>query len=215
MDRDYLQSLTVRVGGRDIPDGWDRLARYCGLPWSGGADETWAFRYYDSVPSRDPNRISATDVAAAAALHPGLTHRDLRSFHDQRPWLNRWLADLPDDIALTAADPDIAHHVAAISTWDTPIDIALLTKVLHRKKPKLIPIYDRAIADWYTPITGSGEGPRRWRSILATLRDDDEFTNQVVLSALAAGVSDEAFVRISTLRVADILVWMQHRHAAV
>jgi hypothetical protein len=37
-----MNDLPIVVAGRTIPDGVDRVRRYCGLPWSGGTGETWA-----------------------------------------------------------------------------------------------------------------------------------------------------------------------------
>src|SRR5436309_1424393 len=82
---------TVVLAGRRFERPGELVARYCGLRWSGGAPETWAHRFYDKVPPSDPDRIDTTDVLAAAALHPGLSQRDLTFFFDRGPELEHWL----------------------------------------------------------------------------------------------------------------------------
>jgi hypothetical protein len=69
-DIEELRSLVVQIGGRPVEGGWDRMARYCGLPWSGGDDETWAFRYYDAIPSPRPDTVRPVDVLATGASFP-------------------------------------------------------------------------------------------------------------------------------------------------
>lgn len=46
-----MNDLPIVAAGREIPDGLDRIRRYCGLSWSGGEPETWAWRYYDVIPA--------------------------------------------------------------------------------------------------------------------------------------------------------------------
>ena len=53
-----MSNPALVLAGRAIPDAGDRIRRYCGLPWSGGPPETWAYRYYDAVPTDDSDRIS-------------------------------------------------------------------------------------------------------------------------------------------------------------
>ena len=71
------------LAGVPSPHAVDRVRRYCGLPWSGGPPETWAFRYFDAIET-DGDRLEPTDVVSAAALHPGVSRSDLTFFHDRR-----------------------------------------------------------------------------------------------------------------------------------
>lgn len=208
---DELASLTVRIGGRAVEGGWDRVARYCGLPWSGGSDETWAFRYYDSVFSPPDDTVRPQDVLATAALHPGLSKSDLSFFHGERKAIASWLADLPADVGLGGCDGSTAGHVAQLASWDVPVSLALLTKVLHRKRPSLIPLLDRHIVDWFRPVTGERNAAAAWPGILRAIRDDMDLTNSIFLQSMAGAVEEATFERLSGLRVMDIIVWMGSR----
>src|SRR4051794_29064258 len=77
---EVLDSLILNLGGRHVPGAWDRLCRYCGLSWSGGPPETWAFRYFDAVETDGRSSIGPVDVLCAASLHPGLSRQDLSFF---------------------------------------------------------------------------------------------------------------------------------------
>lgn len=147
-----LSRFVVRIGGRPVHGGWDRLARYCGLPWSGGENETWAFRYYDSIPNPQSDAIRPADVLAAAALHPGITRSDLHYFYERRNEIADWLGDLPTERTFGGVDGSVLRHLSELASWDAPGGLPLLTKVLHRKRPLLIPLVDRHVLDWYRPI---------------------------------------------------------------
>ncbi len=78
-----MNSIPIQVGGRDVPDTLHHIRRYCGLTWSGGSPETWAYRYFDLVPGESPDEVTSVDVLAAASLHPGLSRTDLGFFVDR------------------------------------------------------------------------------------------------------------------------------------
>lgn len=210
-DIEELSSVTVRIGGRPFEGGWDRVARYCGLPWSGGDDETWAFRYYDAVPSPRSDIVRPLDVLATGALHPGLTKSELTFFNDERDAITAWLEVLPEDQHLAGCEGDVLRHLAELATWDTPVSLQLLTKVLHRKRPKLIPLVDRHVVDWYRPVTGERSATAAWPALLGAIREDLDLPNVIFLHAMAAAVEEATFERLSTLRVIDIIIWMGYR----
>jgi hypothetical protein len=207
-DVDELRSLVVGIGGRPVEDGWDRLARYCGLEWSGGSNETWAFRYYDSVWSPPDDTVKPVDVLATAALHPGLSRSDLTFFHDEQPAISGWLEDLPTDRGLAGVDGAVLRHLADLASWEIPVSMQLLTKVLHRKRPLLIPLIDRHVLDWYRPITGERSAAKAWPALLRAMRDDLDFGNAVSLDSMAAGIEERTLKRLSPLRIIDVIVWM-------
>lgn len=208
MDASELDAIEIRAGGRMLTDNWALLARYCGIG-PPEHQETWAFAYYDSVPSRDPDDVSPTDVLAAGSIHPGLTRPELAWFREHRRDLARWLDDVPDDIALAAAEPAVVRQVADIGRWGGPVAVPLLSKVLHRKRPRLIPPVDSHSLRWFAPVIGEDDWRRSWRRLLGALRDDIDITNYVLLNTLGAAVAVETFARPAALRVLDILLWMR------
>ena len=101
-----MDAMPLRVAGRDIPSALDLVRRYCWLPWSGRPPETWAYHYYDRVPTTADEDITPVDVLAAASLHPGLSRKDLAFFREHRSGLTDWLRAAPTDVDLAAADDD-------------------------------------------------------------------------------------------------------------
>ena len=205
---DEFYSLPIAIAGRRLDRAFDRISRYCGLAWSGGPPETWAFRYYDTIVT-DPNTIVPVDVVCTSALHPGISRADLAWFQDNMTMLDEWLARVPnDDIGLSTADDDLLDHLAALATFDGAPSIALLSKVLHRKRPRLIPLIDRHIIDRYRPITGQRTPASAWQPLLDALRADLTLDNIIFLNTMALAIEEEAAIRLSYLRLIDIAVWM-------
>jgi hypothetical protein len=122
--------------------------------------------------------------------------------------LSELLQAVPADLDLADAD---ASHAApgspADQAWhllrDQP-DVGWVTagKLLARKRPRLIPVYDRVVR------CAVGRPASFWLSLHAALREDDGALHRA-LSDLreAAGLPET----VSALRVCDVAVWMGHR----
>lgn len=189
------------LADRPIPDAEDALRRYCGLRWSGGEPEVWAYQYFDALVDDVPNDVAPQDVLAAAAVHPKLTRSDLTWFAANRPRLQGLLHELPA-VDLAEADPRLLDALPAIAGED--VDLSLLSKVLHRKRPGLIPMLDRSLVGWYR-LRLKERGAAAWPELVRSLGEDlHENTNQ--LSDL------QQVVPLTHLRIADIAIWMEgHR----
>jgi len=202
-----MNHIPIQVGGRDIPDALDRIRRYCGLPWSGGSPETWAYKYFDLVPSESPDEVTPVDVLAAAALHPGLSRSDLAFFVDRADDLSGWLRRVPVDAELRSADSELLAHLDALIDFDD-VSITLLSKVLHRKRPSLIPLLDRHIIDWYRPVTGERSATLAWAPIIRAMQHDLIGDGNGSLSAIADALRPELASPPSAIRLIDIAIWM-------
>lgn len=195
------------LAGRPIDDGWwGQVFRYCGLPWDDNPAETWAFRYFDAIDS-DPDSLTPADVVCAGALHSGLSRDDLAFFWDHRDELNNWLSRFPHDLTLREANGADIAALATLPTLFSGASLSLVSKVLHRKRPGLIPMIDREIIDRYRPLTGHRRSVDAWSPLLRHLGDDlranRERTAEIrVVLNLLHGVS------VSELRIVDIAIWM-------
>lgn len=183
---------------RPLDRAEDHVRRYCGLPWSGGNPEVWAFPYYDALPGTDPDDVTPPDVLAAAALHPKLTRLDLVWFVDQRRALGDLLRSVPDaDLAET--DPSLLDALPRIAAGG--IELSLLTKVLHRKRPGLIPLLDRSLLDWYR-LRLTSRTAAAWPELVRELAVDLA-VNRDSLEPL------RLLVPLTDLRIVDIAIWME------
>ncbi len=202
-----MNSIPIQVGGRDVPDALDRIRRYCGLTWSGGSPETWAYRYFDLVPSELPDEVTPVDVLAAAALHPGLSRTDLAFFVDRADDLTDWLRSVPVDAELQFADSDLLAHLDALLGLDG-VSITLSSKVLHRKRPSLIPLLDRHIIDWYRPVTGERSATLAWAPIIRAMQQDLVGDVNGSLTRIADALRPELASPPPAVRLIDIAIWM-------
>jgi hypothetical protein len=198
------------LAGTALPDWVDLVRRYCGLQWSGGRREVWAYQYFDADPSISDDVVSTRDVLAVCALHPGLTRANLAWFVDQNASLTDLLTALPTDVHLADAPAAVLSALEAIEQLADPerSNLALLSKVLHRKRPLLIPMLDRAITDWYRPLTGA-RGAAAWSPLLQALQTDlAQRENRTALADPQTGLAEELRFVPTPLRLADIAIWM-------
>ena len=201
-------SVGLVLAGHPHPNALDHLRRFCGLPWSGGPPETWAFRYYDLIET-DAQRIDPIDVLAAAALHPGISRSDLAWFNDSKPMLDAWLAAV--DPGASLADLDEWTRSALQQLGESRgVSLTLLTKVTHRKRPGVVPLIDRHVVDRYRVVTGERKPVEAWPGLLVALADDLQ-RNADALGAFGVELAAELDVAVSPLRICDIAIWMEAR----
>lgn len=199
-------SRPLLLAGRPFPDFLDAARRYCGLPWSGGAAETWAFPFFDAVATTLFD-VEPADVTAASVLHPGMTRDDLHFFSEHRADLEGWLADLDPKASLADASQATIEYLERLTSFDAP-SFTLLAKVMHRKRPGLIPLLDRHIIDLYRPITGERQATLAWPRLLIALRAD-LLANHELLTDAMARLAMEMPTPPTSLRIVDIAVWMR------
>ena len=122
--------------------------------------------------------------------------------------LSRLLTQIPLDIELgeDGADRHVADGAAADQAWrllDDQADVGWVTagKLLARKRPRLIPVYDNVVACVLQWPTGF------WLALHAALQEQDRVL-QVTLDDIHrdAGLPDA----VSRLRVLDVAMWMRH-----
>jgi hypothetical protein len=219
-EEEEMEEFPLVVAGRTLPDALDRIRRYCGLAWSGGPPETWAWHYYDAVPTEQDDHVTAVDVLCAAALHPGLGRADLAFFRERHTELSAWLRDMPQDSRLWETSDEVVEHLASLPERFPKVSVSLLSKVLHRKRPHLIPLLDRHVVDWYRPVTGKRVMAQAWGSIIRAMREDELDGERRLLYAIAfseieqelwSGTDADDRPRLSWIRAIDIAIWMGSR----
>jgi hypothetical protein len=201
----------LRFGSVDLPDALDDVRRFCGLSWSGGDPEVFAYSYFDALEERrEDNVIRPVDVLAAGSLHPRLRKQDLAYFIEQRQELEMLLADLPSDVDLADASAALIDLLSNIESRLQPTcGLSLSSKVLHAKRPRLVPMLDRALTDCYRQETGL-RGEAAWSSVVPLLAADLARTgNRMDIRQIIAELATGGLSKLpSQLRVVDIAIWM-------
>jgi len=175
----------------------------------------YAYPSYDTLVTNGCAQLVDGDLLAPALMGVDLDRARFRLLRDMLPALEG-VADLPP-VALQDADDDHVLCVAGIfGMLDEPryagrgVRGTIVSKVLHRKRPDLVPLYDSRIFEAYTaPGALPRSTDRSWQQFMALLcaqmREDlraeaDAFAR---LEALAA----DADAPVTQLRILDILVW--------
>lgn len=203
---DYLQVGGARI---EFKEALAFAGRY--LSNKGGA---WAYPAYDEYPGHPGPSLGRADLLAPALLHAH--HHPIESYYGVQsllPVLNGRLADpaLTGTLA-TAEERTIKALVRLFGVLDEyptrQISLIKLSKVLHRKRPELIPLYDTNIWTCYVekgPIPRSRK--RSWQEFaelfIPALRQDliNQMDQWKEIAALAPGPA------ITPLPALDIIGW--------
>lgn len=160
--------------------------------------------------------ITAEDLVAVQTLSVTVKHKTSVQLLEGHLGLqvSRYLRDIPTDV--TMLDPQAARLISegspADQCWrllvsDAAPGIGWVTagKLLARKRPHLIPVYDQVLS------CALGSPGNFWTDLHRVLVDDEEVRN--TLTELHA----RAPRHISHLRVLDVVIWMSHKdeHRAV
>jgi hypothetical protein len=204
---------TLRIGGVAI----DReLALDSARTYLSRRDR-FGYPAYDSFGSEGgPWLISDADFVAPVLLNAEMNSRTFYALEGIRPHLENWLVKIPLDARLVEAGvPELnllGELFSVLDSSDLPVDArgSILAKVMHRKRPAFIPIYDRFVDYCYR---GADEAPiakdrkRTWREFLPLL-------GQAIIDDLTSGrefFEEVAHLTqgpvITTLRALDIVAW--------
>lgn len=208
----------VRVGGATAP--WAEakafVTRYLNTP-----SENWSYPAYDEYPGGPGDHVSEQDLLAPTLLNAGL--RELRTYYaliDALPELNDRLERVPTDVSLAdATDADIEALASVIAVIDSGaihgVRLTTLSKVLHRKRPQIFPLYDVHIEDCYQDVDSAPvprvKGRRSWSDFaqlwLRAVQHDLSTPPVAGCWATLAGLTPDGGPEISPLRALDIVGW--------
>lgn len=179
----------------------------------------FAWPAYDGlVTNGDPAVLVTGDLLAPTLLGTDVDLDTMRALTVLLPQLQRGLAVLPAAVALADADDAVCDAIGEIyCTLDSDVAAAadlggsLLAKVLHRKRPELVPLYDSRVLRFYRDeglIPPSRVGERNWQDYMAALARvmrEDLRTNAEEFQRLTGLAADGP--ALTPLRVLDIVVW--------
>ncbi len=177
---------------------------------------TRAFASYDVVG--DPDALQPVDFFAPALLQAPVSGESVRrmylqdgAYFDLRVAMEALLADEAaatarfedQDLAAGDGSPWSLVHAALVTSDRTPgIKASKVTKILHRKRPSLVPIFDSRVAAFYgcTPRSPS----LFWPVLQADLIEHGPWLRGLVLGIHTPAPGSR---ELSVLRALDIIVW--------
>ncbi|GAA3632886.1 DUF6308 family protein [Microlunatus ginsengisoli] len=166
------------------------------------------FDDFDPSGTRDAsvNVFTADDVVSVSLLSVDVDGRSAIELLDrQRPRFSALLAEVGPDLDLVEVESTEPDRFPARALYRALRDLpnvgpTTASKLLARKRPRLIPIYDSVINEHVL-------GGRRtlWEPLRRALRADHRWLQRHLLELRAAAGLGE---HISPLRVFDVLAWM-------
>ncbi|WP_155387636.1 DUF6308 family protein [Catellatospora paridis] len=184
----------------------------------------YGYRTYDCVPSSPGPAFTDLDLLVSAGLNADLNVRTLvrlRSFADRAAEHLEAAHRIQPDFLLLPRDELGDSPPQGTAGWHlheawrqgtaTPgLKVARVHKVLHHKRPRLVPLLDNwTIAPIDTAATS--RGCTAWQQIHDEIHAHAEQFRDLAAAfdQLACGPGD---VSLSHLRLYDILIWMSVRH---
>jgi hypothetical protein len=203
----------LRVGGATMP--FDEALDYVGR-YTANITCTWSYPAYDAYPGSPTETVELPDLLAVSLLNAGqkpiVTYYALESLlpHINERLMVKELAGTFDD-----AKPETLEAIADLFGVldDFPVKhvgMTKLAKVLHRKRPGLLPLYDENIRRCYGKLGTRPVPPvkgRSWRDYclawLPVLQED--LASQLDRWQELAGLATDP--KISPLRALDMVGW--------
>lgn len=175
----------------------------------------YAYPAYDRLVTNGSAQLVDGDLLAPALIGAHVDAGRFSLLREMLPALEA-VADLPE-VALQDADDDHVLCVAGLfGVLDEPryagrgIRGTIVSKVLHRKRPELVPLYDSRIFEAYTAPGGLPRATDRpWQDFMELLcmqMREDLQTEAAAFRALEQLAADEGHP-VTQLRILDILVW--------
>lgn len=162
-------------------------------------DGPFAARLFDELPNNAPFEFTADDLVASSLLDVRFGPAAVRALLIEPAAVNDLLTRLGEDRPLWEVEDLSRANELWRSLRAVPIGPTRTSKLLSRKRPKMLPILDSVISK-HLCLSGADD---RW----ALLRDalSDESLRQAI-DAMAPG----GFKQPTTLRLLDVATWMRH-----
>lgn len=164
----------------------------------------YAATSFDDLPENIPGEFRPQDFLALGFLDTPMKAATHRQFVDRRRELEGLLAEI--DTARPLWEIDDATHAAASSLWFALLEldgigVTRASKLMARKRPRLIPILDCRVREFF-----DHETEEFWWPLAIALAEGELWRRLVDLR------SEVGATALSELRILDIAVWMGERN---
>lgn len=176
----------------------------------------YAWPAYDTLVTNGSSKLVTGDLLAPALLEAHIDSARFGVLVEMLPQL-AGVGELPDRGLAEATDADIAAVAGLFAVLDTEkyrrrgVRGTIVSKVLHRKRPDLVPLYDSRIDAGYRASGKITHDPHRswvdFMDLLCRLMRDDLQREAEAFASLVT-LAAERGAQITDLRILDILVWM-------
>jgi hypothetical protein len=175
----------------------------------------YAYPAYDQLVTNGSPELVDGDLLAPVLMGVHIDAGRFGLLREMMPALEA-VAELPD-VSLQDADDDHVMCVAGLfGILDEPryagrgVRGTIVSKVLHRKRPDLVPIYDSRIFEAYTaPGVLPRSLDRSWQEFMRLLCSQMRADLRAEAAAFdeLQEIAEEAGAAVTKLRILDVLVW--------
>ena len=169
---------------------------------------------FETFCGKEPNKFTAEDIVAVSMLSVNIPPSASRwILGDGRKRLTGLLLDIDQNISIEDPKADLTKGKAAWALWNEihsrwGIGETMASKLLAAKRPLFFPIFDQHVAK------ALKLSPHRywvpWQTFMR--REDGKKAKQIA----AKMATDLGRPDLSTLRILDIVIWMQqHGHKSI
>ena len=216
-----IDEITIQLanGAEEIEKCLERVMHYCRPISDGGIA---AFELYDQIQVCEDDELTVSDIWLANGIGAGIQHKHLIDLWKRKEEIEKLLVSVPKQVRLESDDlgpnsfehlKDLLRRWMSMGGWG----VARATKVLHKKRPLLIPPIDRGVMELYSEFR-RGECRRRWKfypwkakdvvGVIQLIRDDirnkDNSSHLQTIQETLARKGTE----LSIVRIFDIILWM-------
>lgn len=208
----------LTIGNRTVPvdDAREWVTEYTSQP----EDPKRPFGYpaYDTYATEDPEVLQDSDLLAPVLLNVRLSIAGYESLQAMVPTINDVLAEIPIGTSILETEPaPLIEQLYAPLDWSPRphgVKGTSLSKVLHRKRPEFIPLFDREVRKCFgeptkeQPARIPKQRGRSWSTYMGLLaeaiREDLRGAEKNWKQVQSAGPEERP---ISLLRCYDIVAW--------
>ena len=175
----------------------------------------YAYPLYDRLVTNGASTLVDGDLLAPGLIGADVDRGRFSLLREMLPAL-AGISSLPA-VPLEEADDSLVERVADLfSVLDQApyagkgVRGTIISKVLHRKRPDLVPLYDSRIFESYTAPGGIERSTSRsWREFMALLCGQmrDDLQGEAAAFDDLVGVAGDAGALLTRLRILDVLVW--------
>jgi hypothetical protein len=208
----------IRIGGVDINR---ERAQAAAAQYLAAVGHRFGYPAYDGFDSGSgPFRVGDGDLLTPVLLNVAVSVKTFCALSDLRELLDAWLSRVPVDARLIDAGPSelalLGELFAVLDGGQRRPHVrgSVLAKVMHRKRPGFVPLYDRHVDHCYrgadsAPVTKDTKWqwsefmPMLGAAMIEDLRCEADYLAEVV--AMAKNPT------ITPLRALDIVAWQAGR----
>ncbi len=176
--------------------------------------EHW-YPMYDGVPVAHDSRLTVPDIALSTMLNSRTSGNTAGAIWRAREQVEQGLTKIPANIDVLGVPADapipgadgISQAITAMCGIRR-VKLSVATKILHKKRPALIPIFDSVVESCYMPICDTARGRSYGDYAVALTRLVHK--DMLGLAGELKGLENEMAANgtpMTALRILNVLTW--------